>query len=59
MIVNSVHRPNRALQDLSFSIEDLPMHFTRKNEIHAAATIFEDNLGSRRSYHIPGYGIRS
>jgi len=46
MIIAAAHRPNRALQDLSSSIEDLPMHFMRKNEIHKAATIFEDNLGS-------------
>jgi predicted membrane chloride channel (bestrophin family) len=45
-IINAAHRPNRALQDLSVAIENLPMHFFRKNEIHAAATIFEDNLGS-------------
>jgi len=46
MIIAAAHRPNRALQDLSFAIDDLPMHFMRKNEIHKAATIFEDNLGS-------------
>ena len=45
-IIKAAHRPNRALQDLSFAIDDLPMHFARKNEVHAAATIFEDNLGS-------------
>ncbi|GFH56226.1 hypothetical protein CTEN210_12702 [Chaetoceros tenuissimus] len=45
-IINAAHRPNRALQDLSTSIENLPMHFMRRGEIHAAATIFEDNLGS-------------
>ena len=45
-IIAAAHRPNRALQDLSFAIDDLPMHFMRKNEIHKAATIFEDNLGS-------------
>ena len=45
-IFDAAHRPNRALQDLSTSIENLPMHFMRRNEIHAAATIFEDNLGS-------------
>ena len=45
-IFNSAHRPNRALQDLSQAIENLPMSFLRKNEIQAAATIFEDNLGS-------------
>lgn len=45
-IINAAHRPNRALQDLSTAIENLPMHFIRKNEVHRAATIFEDNLGS-------------
>jgi putative membrane protein len=45
-IFDAAHRPNRALQDLSTAIENLPMHFIRKNEIHRAATIFEDNLGS-------------
>lgn len=46
MILKAAHRPNRALQDLSYAIDDLPMHFMRKNEIHRAVTIFEDNLGS-------------
>lgn len=46
MIINAAHRPNRALQDLSYSIDSLPMHFVRKNEIHKAVTIFEDDLGS-------------
>lgn len=46
MIIAAAHRPNRALQDLSFAIDDLPMHFARKNEIHQAVTIFEDDLGS-------------
>lgn len=45
-ILNAAHRPNRALFDLSMAIENLPMHFLRKNEIHKAITIFEDNLGS-------------
>ena len=45
-IIDAAHRPNRALQDLSTAIENLPMHFIRKNEVHKAATIFEDNLGS-------------
>jgi ion channel-forming bestrophin family protein len=45
-IIKAAHRPNRALFDLSLAIENLPMHFIRKNEIHRAATIFEDNLGS-------------
>lgn len=46
MIIAAAHRPNRALQDLSYAIDDLPMHFIRKNEIHRAVTIFEDDLGS-------------
>jgi len=45
-IINAAHRPNRALFDLSMAIENLPMHFIRKNEMHKALTIFEDNLGS-------------
>lgn len=46
MIINAAHRPNRALQDLSYAIDDLPMHFLRKNEIQKSLTQFEDNLGS-------------
>eukprot|EP00527_Entomoneis_sp_CCMP2396_P001721 CAMPEP_0198149500 /NCGR_PEP_ID=MMETSP1443-20131203/46894_1 /TAXON_ID=186043 /ORGANISM="Entomoneis sp., Strain CCMP2396" /LENGTH=411 /DNA_ID=CAMNT_0043814561 /DNA_START=141 /DNA_END=1376 /DNA_ORIENTATION=- len=46
MIIDAAHRPNRALQDLSYAIESLPMHYIRKNEVQAAVTIFEDNLGS-------------
>jgi putative membrane protein len=34
------------LYDLSLAIENLPMHFLRKNKMHQALTIFEDNLGS-------------
>jgi predicted membrane chloride channel (bestrophin family) len=45
-IIDAAHRPNRALFDLSVAIEDVPMHFMRKNEVHKAVTIFEDNLGS-------------
>jgi putative membrane protein len=45
-IIAAAHRPNRALQDLSVAIENMPMHFIRKNEIHRAVTIFEDDLGS-------------
>jgi ion channel-forming bestrophin family protein len=45
-IIDAAHRPNRALQDLSTAIENLNMHFLRKNELHAAVTIFEDTLGS-------------
>jgi ion channel-forming bestrophin family protein len=45
-IINAAHRPNRALYDLSLAIEQLPMHFIRKDEMHKALTIFEDNLGS-------------
>ena len=45
-IVKAAHRPNRAIQDLSFAIEELPMHYMRKHEVHQTITIFEDNLGS-------------
>ena len=45
-IIDAAHRPNRALFDLSIAIENLPMHWLRKNEVHKAVTIFEDNLGS-------------
>jgi putative membrane protein len=45
-MIDAAHRPNRALFDLSMAVENLPMHFIRKNEIHRAITIFEDNLGS-------------
>jgi len=45
-IIKAAHRPNRALFDLSIAIENCPMHFVRKNEVHTAVTIFEDNLGS-------------
>ena len=44
-IINAQHRPNRALQDLSLAIENLPMHFLRKNQIHTSVKKFEDNLG--------------
>jgi putative membrane protein len=46
MIIDAAHRPNRALQDLSYAVDSLPMHFVRKNEVQNAVTIFEDNLGS-------------
>jgi predicted membrane chloride channel (bestrophin family) len=45
-IIDAAHRPNRALQDLSVAVENLPMHFMRKNQVQEAVTIFEDNLGS-------------
>ena len=45
-IIDAAHRPNRALYDLSQAIENLPMHFLRKDQVHQAVTIFEDNLGS-------------
>ena len=47
-IIKAAHRPNRALYDLSVAIENLPMHWLRKNQINAAVTIFEDNLGSSK-----------
>ena len=45
-ILAARHRPNRALQDLSAAIEALPIHFLRKDKLHASVTKFEDNLGS-------------
>lgn len=45
-IIKAAHRPNRALFDLTVAIENLPMHWLRKNQINTAVTIFEDNLGS-------------
>jgi len=44
-IISAVHRPNRALYDLSVAIEQLPMHFVRKNSINGNLSIFEDTLG--------------
>lgn len=45
-IIAAAHRPNRALYDLSLAIENLPMHYLRKNQLHMSLTQFEDNLGS-------------
>lgn len=45
-IIAASHRPNRAMQDLSYVIETLPMNFIRKNEIHKAASAFQDTSGS-------------
>lgn len=45
-IIGAAHRPNRALFDLSLAIENLPMHYLRKNQLHMSLTQFEDNLGS-------------
>lgn len=45
-LIAASHRPLRALQDLSFAIESLPMSVFRKNELHKAASYLEDNLGS-------------
>jgi len=44
-LIKAVHRPNRALYDLSIAIDNLPMHFLRKNQINTALSIFEDTLG--------------
>jgi predicted membrane chloride channel (bestrophin family) len=44
-IISAVHRPNRALYDLSVAIDRLPMHFMRKTEINKNLSIFEDTLG--------------
>ena len=45
-VIAAAHRPNRALQDLSNSIEALPMHFVRKNEIHQVRENENNPLGS-------------
>lgn len=45
-IIQATHRPNRALQELSYAIDQLPIHFIRKHELHQTITIFEDTLGS-------------
>jgi ion channel-forming bestrophin family protein len=45
-LLDARHRPNRALFDLSVAIENLPMHFLRKAQLHMALTTFEDNLGT-------------
>ena len=44
-IIQAQHRPNRALQDLSMAIENLPIHFLRKTLLHESVKKFEDNLG--------------
>mmetsp|Transcript_30234 Transcript_30234/g.65286 ORF Transcript_30234/g.65286 Transcript_30234/m.65286 type:complete len:531 (-) Transcript_30234:10-1602(-) len=44
-LIGATHRPNRALFDLSVAIEQLPMHFVRKNAINNNLSIFEDTLG--------------
>lgn len=44
-IIDANHRPNRALYDLSVAIENLPMHFLRKDAINTNLSIFEDTLG--------------
>eukprot|EP00571_Detonula_confervacea_P017838 CAMPEP_0172299284 /NCGR_PEP_ID=MMETSP1058-20130122/1641_1 /TAXON_ID=83371 /ORGANISM="Detonula confervacea, Strain CCMP 353" /LENGTH=435 /DNA_ID=CAMNT_0013008701 /DNA_START=37 /DNA_END=1344 /DNA_ORIENTATION=+ len=44
-MISAVHRPNRALFDLSVAIEQLPMHFVRKNSMNNNLSIFEDTLG--------------
>ena len=40
------HRPIRALQDLSYAIENLNMNTFRKDELHEAVTSFEVGLGN-------------
>mmetsp|Transcript_37708 Transcript_37708/g.78253 ORF Transcript_37708/g.78253 Transcript_37708/m.78253 type:complete len:442 (+) Transcript_37708:65-1390(+) len=45
-LLQAQHRPNRALQDLSYAIEQLPLHMWRKTQLHQALTQFEDNLGA-------------
>lgn len=44
-IIDAAHRPNRALQDLTYSVRVLPMDPLLKVEMNRAITIFEDTLG--------------
>lgn len=45
-LIAAVHRPNRAMLDLSVAVNALPMHFMRKNEIDKDIMLFGDTCGS-------------
>ena len=52
-IIAADHRPIRALFDLSLAIENLPMHFLRKNQVHLALTNFEGNeIIARKCFYV-------
>jgi predicted membrane chloride channel (bestrophin family) len=46
VLLAAQHRPIRALQDLSYAIENLNMSTFRKDELHEAVTSFEVVLGT-------------
>ena len=53
-IIAAVHRPNRAMFEISCAVNDLPMHFMRRNEIDKDVIIFEDTCGgSERLFSSP------
>lgn len=44
-LIAAVHRPNRAMFDIGCAINDLPMHFMRRNQLDADVSLFEDISG--------------
>ena len=44
-LIAADHRPNRAMFDIGCAINDLPMHFIRRNQMDADVTTFEDIAG--------------
>ena len=44
-IIGAVHRPNRAMQELSAAVNGLPMHFLRRTEIDRDVMVFENTCG--------------
>lgn len=44
-LIAADHRPNRAMFDIGVAINDLPMHFMRRNQIDADVSLFEDISG--------------
>ena len=44
-IIAATHRPNRAMHEISTSVNRLPIHFLRRNEIDKDIMTFEDTCG--------------
>ena len=44
-LIAADHRPNRAMFDIGCAINDLPMHFMRRNQMDSDVTILEDIAG--------------
>eukprot|EP00957_Ditylum_brightwellii_P113819 8677458-Ditylum_brightwellii.AAC.1 len=44
-LIASDHRPNRAMYDIGCAINDLPMHFMRRNQMDLDVAHFEDISG--------------